>query len=349
MARVSRLVALATLLLCSLVAGPSRASDDENERAEQAFKDGNRAFAAGDFHAAFAAYRAAWSLKQTFDIACNLGRTEVELSLARDAAEHLDYCLRTFSVSSRGEVKDAYKRFRDLFARVRREVAALSVEVRPAGAEITVDGASYGLAPLGHDIFLDPGSHRVRARLVGFRDEERTIAAEPNGTLSVSLTLEHAPAVPLAAAAPAATQPSEQQPEPAPARSGGMEPRTIALLVGSGLSAVALGIGIGYTLDASAAHDDARSLGTSIHQGASGGCVEPGLPECQKLENLVQREQDSRHAADIALVTAASVEAATLVAWLVIPDLRGKKQTGTLRALPVVGQSYSGVLLSGAY
>jgi hypothetical protein len=349
MARVSRLVALATLFLCALCTRPTLASDDESERAEQAFKEGNRAFAAGDFHGAFAAYRAAWSLKQTFDIACNLGRTEVELSLARDAAEHLDYCLRTFSVSSRGEVKDAYKRFRDLFARVRREVAALSVEVRPAGAEITVDGASYGLAPLGHDIFLDPGSHRVRARLVGFRDEERAVAAEPNGTLSVSLTLENAPAVPPAAVVPAAARQSSQNAEPAGTGPTGMEPRTIALLAGSGLSLVGLGIGIGFTLDASAAHADARSLGTSIHQGTAGGCTDAGLPECQELKKLVQREQDSRQAADIALVTAASVEAATLVAWLLIPDLGAKKQTGKVRALPVVGRSYSGVLLSGDY
>jgi hypothetical protein len=336
-------------VLIALGARSARAADDESERAEQAFKDGNRAFAAGDFHAAFAAYRAAWSLKQTFDIACNLGRTEVELSLARDAAEHLDYCLRTFSVSSRGEVKDAYKRFRDLFARVRREVAALSVEVRPAGAEITVDGAGYGLAPLGHEIFLDPGTHRVRARLVGFRDDERSVVAEAGGTLSVTLALESAPAVlPVAAvaAAPAAQYPAEPAPEP---RSGGIQPRTIALITGSGLSLVALGIGVGFTLDASAAHDDAKSLGARIHQSPSGGCANSALPDCQELRELVDHEQQSRHAADIALVTAASVEAATLVAWLLIPDLGGARKVGNLRALPVAGRSYSGVLLSGSY
>jgi len=336
--------------LLALGARPALASDDESERAEQAFKDGNRAFAAGDFHAAFAAYRAAWSLKQTFDIACNLGRTEVELSLARDAAEHLDYCLRTFSVSSRGEVKDAYKRFRELFVRVRREVAALSVEVRPSGAEITVDGASYGLGPLGHDIFLDPGTHRVRARQSGYRDEERTVVAEANGALSVSLVLENAmAAVPVVAVAapPLAAKPPA---EPATAtHSGGIEPRTIALIAGSGLSLVALGIGVGFTLDASAAHSDAKSLGVSIHRSPAGGCADAASPDCQELRTLVDHEQQSRHAADIALVTAASVEAATLVAWLLIPDLGTAKQAGNLRALPVVGQAYSGVLLAGTY
>jgi len=348
-ARVARLVAFAAAVLIALGARSARAADDESERAEQAFKDGNRAFAAGDFHAAFDAYRAAWSLKQTFDIACNLGRTEVELSLARDAAEHLDYCLRTFSVSSRGEVKDAYKRFRELFARVRREVAALSVEVRPAGAEITVDGAGYGLAPLGHDIFLDPGTHRVRARLVGFRDDERSVVAEAGGSLGVTLVLESAAAVlPVAAvaAAPAAERPAETAPAP---RSGGIQPRTIALVAGSGLSLVALGIGVGFTLDASAARDDAKSVGARIHRSSAGGCANAELPDCRELRELVDHEQQSRHTADIALMTAASVEAATLLAWLLIPELGAPSQAGSLRALPVAGPSYSGVLVSGAY
>jgi hypothetical protein len=335
-------------VLIALGARPARAADDESERAEQAFKDGNRAFAAGDFHAAFAAYRAAWSLKQTFDIACNLGRTEVELSLARDAAEHLDYCLRTFSVSSRGEVKDAYKRFRELFARVRREVAALSVEVRPAGAEITVDGAGYGLGPLGHDIFLDPGPHRVRARLVGFRDDERSVVAEAGGSLSVSLALESAAAVPpvlVAAPPPVAGDPAASAP---PSESGGIQPRTIALVTGTGLSLVALGIGVGFTLDASTARDDAKSLGARIHQSPEGGCPS-SLPDCQELRVLVDHEQQSRRVADVALVTAASVEVATLVTWLLIPDLGTARKAGNLRAQPVAGRSYSGVLLSGTY
>jgi len=344
MARVARLLSLLGAALLFFVARPLRAADDETDRAELAFKDGNRAFAAGDYHAAFDAYRAAWSLKQTFDIACNLGRTEVELALARDAAEHLDYCLRTFSVSSRGEVRDANKRFRELFARVRREVAALSVEVHPTGAEISVDGASYGVAPLKVDLFLEPGEHRVRARLSGFQDEERVVNAEAGGTLKVSMTLEHAPAA-LAVAAPAVAAPREEAPPP----SHGIEPRTVALIAGSGLSLVALGIGVGFTLDASAARDDAKSLGKKIHAGPSGGCADPALPECQELLTLVNRQGDSRHAADVALVTAAAIEGATLIAWILIPDLRPTRKAGKLRMLPMVGRHSSGVLLTGAY
>jgi hypothetical protein len=345
MARVARLLALLGAALVLSIARPLSAAGEESDRAEQAFKDGNRAFAAGDYHAAFDAYRAAWSLKQTFDIACNLGRTEVELSLARDAAEHLDYCLRTFSVSSRGEVRDANKRFRELFARVRREVAALSVEAHPAGAEITVDGASYGLAPLGHDLFLNPGEHRVGARLSGFQDQERLVLAEAGGDVNVSLTLEHAPTPALEATPIAPPPPREEAPPPA----RGVEPRTVVLVAGTGLSLVALGIGVGFTLDASAAQDDAKSLGKKIHAGPSGGCVDPELPECQELRQLVNRQGDSRHAADVALVTAAAVEGATLLAWLLIPELGPAKRAGTLRAFPIVGRASSGIVLTGAY
>ncbi|HEV8550615.1 MAG TPA: PEGA domain-containing protein [Polyangiaceae bacterium] len=348
MARVAPRLAIVAALAVALAPRPSAASDVDNEQAEESFREGNRAFAAGDYHAAFAAYRAAWSLKQTFDIACNLGRTEVELSLSRDAAEHLDYCLRTFSVSSRGEVRDANKRFRELFARVRHEVAALSVEVRPAGAEVTVDGASYGLAPLGRDIFLDPGPHRVRARLSGFHDDERSVTAEAAGSLSVSLAL-----TPLPAPSPAAVAATPAERAAAPSavahpEANGIEPRTIVVLAGTGLSLVALGIGLGFTLDANSTHERAQAVSDEVRAN-QGGCQAASTPDCQSLASLVDHTQKSRDVADIALGTGAALGAATLAAWLLIPDAASNPTSGSLRALPSVGRGFAGVSFTGAY
>ena len=343
MARVAGAVAVALLVL--LVACTARA-DDDTERAELAFRDGNRAFAAGDYQAAFAAYRTAWSLKQTFDIACNLGRTEVELTLARDAAEHLDYCLRTFSVSSRDDVRDANKRFRDLFARVRREVGALTVEVRPAGAEIFVDGASYGIAPLGHDIFLDPGMHRVRVRQSGYEEAERVVNAEAAGSIGVTFSLLPLRAVAPAPAAARAGSASQTSPEMA---THSLEPRTIVVMAGTGLALVALGIGVGFTLDANAARKDAADLGTSIHEGVAGGCNNPALPACQELRDLVDRQERSRHAADIALGAGIGLAAATLGAWLILPDRSPPERSAKFRALPWVSAGSSGLAFGGSY
>jgi hypothetical protein len=344
-----RLAALVVAGILVSAPRPGSASEGDAERAEAAFREGNRAFAVGDYHAAFSAYRQAWSLKQAFDIACNLGRTEVELSLYRDAAEHLDYCLRTFSVSSRGEVRDANKRFHDLFVRVRAEVSALSIDARPAGAEITVDGASYGVSPLGHDIFLDPGTHRVRARLPGFQADERSVVAEAGGTLSVSLTLSQLP--PVAPVAPVAVRPAEPKSSATLAASPerGMQPRTVVLLSGAGLSLVALGIGLGFAVDANAARDNAAELGNRIHQNGEGSCARAGSADCLALTNEVSRQQNSHDAAQFALITSGGIAAATLAAWLLIPDVSYTTQVGKLQARPVVGRSYSGASLYFTY
>jgi hypothetical protein len=346
MARVKRAVALALAVLVTAAPKPSRA-DDDGDRAEQDFIEGNRAFAAGDYHAAFDAYREAWSLKQSFDIACNLGRTEIELGLSRDAAEHLDYCLRTFSVSSRGEVRDANKRFRELFDRVRREVAAIKVEARPSGAEITVDGASYGAAPLDHDLFVDPGRHVVRAHLLGFQDDERAIDASAGGSLSVTLSLAPAAKSPHVAAGTPAAANASAPPLENVTRTG-MEPRTIVVLSGAAASFVALGVGVGFALDAAAAHDDASRLGAAANQAGAGCPPASSSSSCAELHSAVDRENRSRDRADIALMTGAAIGGATIAAWLLIPD-RAKKQVGSFRAVPWVGRQGSGIALAGTY
>jgi hypothetical protein len=349
MARVSKVLGL---VLAALLAGTPRTvlAQDESDRAEQAFKEGNRAFATGDYHAAFEAYRTAWSIKQTFDIACNLGRTEVELSLSRDAAEHLDFCLRTFSVSSRDEVRDANKRFRELFQRVRREVAGLSLEVRPAGAEVTVDGASFGLAPLGRDLFLSPGSHLVRVRMPGYVTEERAITAEAAGSLSVTITLANAEAAP-APAPPAgsrASNPEAERPAATPPAGSGTQPRTIVLLSGGGLSLVAIGMGAYFALAADAARSDASKLGASVHASAGSCGVTATEASCASLQKAVDREQDNRNRADIALTTGAILGAVTVAAWLLIPDI-ARSDRAELKAAPWVGSDASGVALLGRY
>jgi len=344
MARVARALGVALALFVAATSRPSRA-DDESDRAEQSFREGNRAFAAGDYHAAFDAYREAWSLRQSFDVACNLGRTEIELGLSRDAAEHLDYCLRTYSVSSREDVRAAKERFVTLFQGVRREVGALAVEVRPAGAEVTVDGASYGPAPLGHELFVTPGTHVVRAHLSGFRDEERSITAEPGAALGLAISLAalDANARPAVATTPVAAAPARGQ-----RAHQGMEPRTIVVLSGAAASLIALGVGVGFALEAGAAHADASRHGEAAIQAGTGCPAGSPSPDCAALEDAVARENQSRDRADAALLTGAILGGATLAAWLVIPDL-ARSKTASLRAVPWVGRETTGLSFAGTY
>lgn len=340
MARITR-SALAIFALLSLSAA---AHADEPDRAEALFSEGNRAFAAGDFRTAYAAYREAWTLRRSFDIACNLGRTEAELMLSRDAAEHLDYCLRTFSVSSRSEMKDAYKRFRDLFTKVRSEVAALQIEARPPGTEITVDGARYGVAPLGRDVFVDPGQHRVVGRFAGFGEAQRIVQVEAGGSLKVELKLSPAaPAEPISPAPAAPAPPPAYASPPVDAKA-----RTIAVASGTALTLVSAGVGLGFLLSAESAADRIDERSANL-QGRGTACTRSSSSSaCSALRSDIDSEERSRDIASAAFTVGAVASLATLGAWLLIPDSRPVGSMG-VRATPYVSAEQAGLSVSGTY
>jgi hypothetical protein len=316
------------------------------DRADELFREGNQAFAAGDARTANEAYRGAWSLRKSFDIACNLGRTEAELQLSRDAAEHLDYCLKTYPASSRDDLREANKRFRELFAEVRARVAAIRIETRPPGAEIAVDGASYGTTPLGRDVFVDPGQHRVRAELQGFDGDERTIEVAAGASLTVSFLLGRSEAASASAPAPAA---ASVAPQPSSAERRTADLRTTVVISGAALSLIGLGVGTGFHLDARGTSDRIGRIGRALSLGPGrAACSESAPPpDCQNLRDEVEHEKGARRGAELAFTASALVGLATVAAWLVIPDERG--EGASARVLPVTTPSFAGLAVTGRY
>jgi hypothetical protein len=330
---------------CLTVAGA--ASAQGADRADELFREGNKAFAAGDARTAYEAYRGAWALRKSFDIACNLGRTEAELQLSRDAAEHLDYCLKTYPASSRDELREANRRFRELFAEVRAKVAALRIETRPPGAEVAVDGASYGTTPLAGDVFVDPGKHRVRAELSGFDGEERTIEVTAGASLTVSFLLGRAHEASRGQAAPAPT-PLPPSPPLGSNERRSATLRTTVVISGSALTLIGLGVGTGFYLDARATSDRIGRIGRALERGsareACSGSSPP--PDCAQLSDEVAHEKSARKSAGVAYTASVLVGVATLAAWLVLPD----DADGTsARVLPVAAPSFAGLAVSGRY
>jgi hypothetical protein len=112
---------------------------------------------------------------------------------------------------------------------------------------------------------------------------------------------------------------------------------------------VVLGVGAYFSLDADAARDDASRLGSSVHRSTVPACAQgSGSPDCTALKSAVDREQQSRNRADIALATGALLGAATLGAWLLIPDLT-RSERAELKATPWFTGQASGVAVRGAY
>ncbi len=137
------------LFLGLLFAAPAFAdggeSAGENARADEYFRQG-KAFVKEDrWEEARRAYLAGYKIKRGYDIAGNLGNVELELGLARDAAEHLAYCIKSFPATGTAS-QLAYVKGR--FEEARQKVSALSIQVNVDGAEVFVDGRSIGRSPL---------------------------------------------------------------------------------------------------------------------------------------------------------------------------------------------------------
>jgi hypothetical protein len=319
----------------------------EGSRADELFRAGNQAFAAGDARAAYDAYREAWSLRKSFDIACNLGRTEAELSLSRDAAEHLDYCIRTYPASSREDLRDARARFQELFAEVRSRVAALRIESKPQGAEVTVDGARYGTTPLAGDVFVDPGRHRVRAELLGFRPEEREVEVAAGASIVVSFPLarDAAPVQPSTAATPGPAAPPNVVSDRRTATL-----RTTVVVSGAALTLVATGVGAGFAFDADATRGRIDRVSRLLRERSdpSACAAENAPPDCKTLADEVDHERRARELSDVFFAASAITSLATVAAWFLLPD-DAPESKGGARVMPWVSSASAGVSLTGSY
>lgn len=181
------------------------------QQADDLFLKGKALLKEGKKQEALAAYREAWKLRKSYDVAGNLGSLEIDLGLFRDAAEHLSYALSHYAAS--GTTKDQLDKARQRLDTARKEVCALRIAVNAGGAEVLLDGVSIGRAPFTEEVFVDAGARTIEARLAGHVTAVRKLDAKKGATEEVKLDL-----VPLAAATvtAAATTPPTGSPTVAP-------------------------------------------------------------------------------------------------------------------------------------
>jgi hypothetical protein len=146
----------AALATCFAVSTAARAEDpppgqagasapDADAQAAKWLKVGNAAFKAGDFAGAEKAYREAFAVKRGYDIAGNLGTAELAQGKLREAAQHLAFTLRLFPITGEPGVREQMQKAYD---QCRQSVSAVRVKLDVKGAQVLVDGAPVGEAPL---------------------------------------------------------------------------------------------------------------------------------------------------------------------------------------------------------
>ena len=207
------------------------------------YEEGVKAAKSARWNSAYEEFLAAWKLKQHYQIAANLGRAELKLGKYRDAAEHLAYFLREAPHVDEAERAAAQA----MLDEARAKVVALTILVDRAGAEVLVDGVAIGKAPLGQEVFVEPGRRTVEARLGGLENDRKALDIGPGSTRRVLLTLvpragekDESPARPIAVAPVGPRVPAAPEQTPP----GGLSMQ----LIGAGITASTLAAAAGVAL-----------------------------------------------------------------------------------------------------
>jgi hypothetical protein len=204
-------------------------------------------------------------------------------------------------------------------------IPKLRVRARPPAVieRVAVDGAPVTSAQSGEPIPLNPGRRRVTVWATGQSSplEREVVLGEGRESREEFVWPSSAPAPATPAGMAAASPPQPRGPEetaPVTQNSSGSA-RTVVLIAEASLTAVALGVGIGFWVSSKNAGDDAETLRSNLR--ATGGSCKKPVPtifvmSCTALEDATHREEDHADIATGAFITAGVGAVATAATWL---------------------------------
>lgn len=309
------------------------ASAQQPEDADTYFRQGNTFYKEQRWGEARGAYETAWRLKKSHDIAANLAYAEMKLGKFRDAAEHLAFAVKNWPPTGKADKRDyAIERLQ----LVKKEVGALSIRVSAARAEVLVDGKAIGQSPLDAEVFVEPGSHTVEAKLGGYEDAKEVVEAAKGSALTVTLAL-------VAVVPPPATGTAVAPPPPA-ARG----PNKAIAITGAAITGVGAGLGVVLAVVSNGKASDSETLRSAlISSNGPAACTGAHVPaSCSAVQDAIRGKNTFGSAAAWSFIGAGAVGAATLIYVLATP--RAAKTGGVVIA-PMVAAKGGGLVLGGAW
>ncbi len=314
----------------SSTAQPAANAAAAMDKADEFYRQGNEAYKQNRLKDAYQFYKDAWKLKQSYDIAGNLGAVELVLNMPRDAAEHLIHSMRQFPANGKPEARE---KTRQRFEEALKQIGTLTIKVNIAGADVLIDGKSVGQAPFDQEIFIDAGARKIEARMEGFNPavQELNIAKGSTQEISLNLTRFEAP-VPIAIK---------------PKRPAWILP---VLVAGGAVSAAALGTGIGLLVASNSKAEDADALLNTLRSSSGATpCAPPNAvqPQCSELKAL-RTDHDTFHNVGVGTMIVGSMAlVGTVATALYVYKFRSKteKTSPTATAIPLAGPHTAGVLI----
>lgn len=216
------------------------------ETADEAFERGNALAKQGKIAEAEQAYESAWTKRESWDIAGNLGFMEAEQSKWSEAAGHLDYAVGHMGGLAKPKQRE---KLEQRFAEAKTHVGWLELVCTP-GSSLQLGPKSIGTCPLETTPYLEPGKYAVSATLKGYQDRALTseIVVGKGAPADLRLEVLATPtAGPSVSAAPSASASGGDSRDTRPVWPIGM---------GYGMVGVAAGIGVGLVVAANGADAD---------------------------------------------------------------------------------------------
>jgi tetratricopeptide (TPR) repeat protein len=247
-----RLLLLAALLALPVAGGAADPPPDPAAAARAAYRKGADLYKAGKYREAIAAFEAADRLKPSPALQFNIGQAWEKLGdPAAALAAFARYLRLDPSAPNREAVQKTVRTLEARLAATGRQM--LHVTTDPPGADLSVDGAPTGKAPL--DAAYPPGPHAVSAAAPGRQAARRDVVLPADRSLEVNLVLEPGQdpaAAPLAARPPdAPLEATRPDPVPRPVE----RKNWLGPIIAAGVGVVAAGAGIVMGLQARNAQD----------------------------------------------------------------------------------------------
>lgn len=290
------------------------ATAEAKTQAQRFFQAGVSLQKTEDFEAAIAAYETSLQLFATKSALFNLANCQRAAhryadawnSLQRLQSEFGSELVEPMSSTSRAQLEE-----------LENLTGLITVETRPSGATVTIDGKPAGVTPWTAPRRVTIGQHSVEAALPGYVPKNNTVRVTPKQALAVVLELDAVAASPT----PAPTAPAEPTPPPpnaaAPATGAPPPPtRTEPLAAGPspawrtvgwvGMAVGALGIAAGARVGLLALDVDER-----LREACEAGhCARSFGSDVERLERLTLSANVFIGAGVVLLGTGA-----TLVLW----------------------------------
>jgi hypothetical protein len=333
---------LLALLAGLAVSTPARA--DSNDDARRRYQQGVTAFEKGDFPAAVDAFAAVYKTTNETKHLWNLALAEYKANRTYAALLHL----REYVSKSDANPKNV-ERAQGLITEEAAKSAHLKV-VAPAGADILVDGARIGSAPLATPIEVDPDKAHVVIASHGADEATQNLAAPGAQTVSVELSFPVAPPAPVSVASAPPPAPASA-PVPAAATEspshGGNSALRVWLTVGLGVGAVAAA---SVAVVEGAGSNSAANKATSIRDGMPlNSCRNPGAAGCSSLQSELSTQQSDHVASMVLYGAAGALAAGAVAAWLFVPHQESVASSPPTAVTPVFGANFLGAAYTGRF